>query len=143
LRAALSRDPGDWLAQYLLGTLLASVGRTDEALEMWEAAADLDDSFSPLLRNIGWAYWRWCQDLERAQVWYRRAIERQPGEYRLYVELERVLKDAQRPVEERFRLLRSAPPDLQDRRPMAIRIASLVRRWLRAATDAENGQARG
>jgi tetratricopeptide (TPR) repeat protein len=141
LRAAMSHDGTDWVAQYLLGNLMASLERRDEALEIWEAAAGIDDSFTPLLRNIGWAHWRWRNDLDRAQVWYRRAIEREPNEYRLYAELDAIMTRAECPAEERFGMLRSAPEELQVRRAMKVHLASVLGAWWRSDARTEGEQA--
>ncbi len=137
LRAAISHDETDWGARYLLGNLLASFERTDEALAMWQTAAGIDDSFSPLLRNIGWGLWRCRKDLDQAQAWYRRAIERDPNQYRLYTELDDVMTRAQSPVEERFGMLRSAPQELHAKRAMKTYFAAVLGAWWRSCARAE------
>ncbi|MGD9494931.1 MAG: DUF5107 domain-containing protein [Armatimonadota bacterium] len=140
LGEAIERDSDDWVARCLLGTLLAGLGRTEEALEAWLAAVRLDDSFAPLLRNLGWAKWHWREDAQEAERWYRRAIERAPEQYRLYIELDSVLEAAQRPPQERLEVLRSAPPAVQDKWQMAARLAGVLvalGRWEEALAELE------
>ncbi|MGC9320112.1 MAG: hypothetical protein ACP5KN_18920, partial [Armatimonadota bacterium] len=140
LHGAIEAAPDDWLARHLLGTWLASRGRTEEAMEQWLAAAEIDDGFEPLLRNIGWACWHWTNDADAAESWYGRAIERRPDEYRLYVELDAIMEAAEWPPQRRLKLLRSAPERVQDKWQMAARIADVLvalGRWDEALAELE------
>ena len=92
----------------------------------WRAAVAIDDGFSPLLRNLGWGSWHWGEDLEEAAAWYRRALALSPDEYRLYVELDRLLEDAQRPPQERLELLEAAPDSVRERWQIAARLAAAL-----------------
>ena len=53
LQAAIEYNAGDWQAKYLLGNLLTARGRHEEALQLWLAAAAINDSYSVLCRNVG------------------------------------------------------------------------------------------
>ncbi len=123
---AVERGPDDWRARYLLGTLLAALGRTDEAMDAWLAAAAIDDGFPPLLRNLGWGWWHRHRNPDEAEACYRRAIELRPDEYRLYLELDRTLEEAERPAEERLTLLASAPESVRERWQIAARLAAAL-----------------
>jgi tetratricopeptide (TPR) repeat protein len=53
LRAALRTQPDDATAHFLLGSLLLSAGRTDDAIAEWQEARRLDPKRPVLHRNLG------------------------------------------------------------------------------------------
>jgi tetratricopeptide (TPR) repeat protein len=55
LRAALLANPKDAVGHFLLGSLLLSGGRSDEAIAEWEEARRLDPKIPVLHRNLGMA----------------------------------------------------------------------------------------
>ncbi len=126
LESALERMPSDWRACYLLGNLLGARGRHEDAVRMWLSAADLDDSYWVLCRNIGYGLWKWRAEADSAIEWYHRAIARRPGDYHLYIELDGLMQDAQLSAQRRFEMLRSAPAEVQNK----WQIAALVARAL-------------
>jgi len=132
LQTAIERNSTDWKAKYLLGNVLAVRDRREEALELWLAAAEIDDSYSVLCRNVGWGLWQWHDEKEQAIAWYEKAIARRANDYYLYIELVQLLRADERSAEERFTLLRSAPPQIQDKWQMAAYLAATLvelERW--------------
>jgi tetratricopeptide (TPR) repeat protein len=95
LQSALAADPNDWHARYLLGNLLAALGRTQEALGAWRralatppAAGQPDPAgFAVLQRNIALGARLWEQDFATSADHYRRAIACNPEDYRYYLDL--------------------------------------------------------
>jgi len=126
LEAAVARDPGDWKARYYLGNLLASLDRTDEAMQQWREAVKLDAGFAVLHRNLGLGALRWENKPEEAIEHYRHAIARNPNDFRYYLDLATILlQDVKRP-EEALALLHSAPAALQEKWQVAARIAEVL-----------------
>ncbi len=145
LETALERKPDDWRASYLLGNLFAARARPDDALRMWQRAADLvvqrragynpappndiaegnhlDGLYSVLCRNLGYGLWKWCADMDSAAQWYRRAIALRPGDYHVYIELDGLMREAQFDPRQRLQMLRSAPPEVQDKWQVAAHMA--------------------
>ncbi len=109
LNTAYGKVPSDWKARLYLGNLFASLGRREEALALWEAAARSDDGNAILCRNLGLACHLWEEDHATALVWYDKAIERRPDEYRLYLERDKVLSVSGAGAERRLAALEAAP----------------------------------
>ncbi len=132
LGEAIRRNPSDWKARLYLGDLLASLGRREEALASWEAAASRGEGNAVLWRNVALARLLWKDDPRAALEWYDRAIKRRPGEYRLYLERERALLAHGANPEERLAAFATAPPEVLRRWEVAARrIECLVqlKRW--------------
>ncbi len=141
LQAAIEYNADDWKAKYLLGTLLAARGRHAEALQLWFAAATIDDSYSVLCRNVGFGLWQWHNEKDEAIAWYYKAIAIRPNDYHLYVELVQLLRADERSAEERLALLRSAPPLIQDKWQIAKYLAATLvelERWDEALQELQN-----
>lgn len=126
LDEALQEQPDDWVALYLRGTLLGHLGRRDEAMDDWEAAAEIRGDYSPLLRNLAWGCWQWRGEYDRAEEYYRRAIELAPEQFRLYVELDRAMEDAGRSAGERVEMLQAAPDAVQAKWRIAARLVDAL-----------------
>lgn len=102
LQAALAVDGSDARAHALLATLLFSLERRQEARESWQRAVDLGDDHPVTLRNLALAHVVVDDDLAGARELYERAIERAPGDARLWYELDQVLKRAGDTVDSRL-----------------------------------------
>jgi tetratricopeptide (TPR) repeat protein len=113
LRSAMEANPGDARAPYYLGNLLYEK-QPEAAIESWERARALDDSFALVHRNLGWAYDRTEHDRGKAIASYEKAIALDPDDPRLYYELD-VLYDAARvDPEKRLALLEAHHDVLHD-----------------------------
>jgi tetratricopeptide (TPR) repeat protein len=104
LRAAIARNPADSRAYYYLGNLLYDL-QPDAAVHAWEQSRRLDDGFWLAHRNLGFAHGRADNDRSRAIACYRRAIECNGREPRLFLELDQLLEAAGAPAAERLSLL--------------------------------------
>ena len=62
------------MARYYLGNLLYSKGRADEAIKEWKGSERLGNKDPVLLRNIGYAFWKWKGNKSTAKKYYRRAL---------------------------------------------------------------------
>ncbi|MGO9310159.1 MAG: DUF5107 domain-containing protein [Spirochaetia bacterium] len=123
LRRALQLFPKDGRAAYYLGNLLCSRDRAEEAITCWETAKESGAGFSVLHRNLGRAYWKVRRDPDRAVAEYRKAIDCAPGDYKLYLELDRILLTLGRDAERRA-LIDGIPFELHGNDLIAERVAA-------------------
>jgi tetratricopeptide (TPR) repeat protein len=123
LRRALQVSPDDGRAWYYLGNLLASKDRTDQAIACWEEAQKRESSFPVVPRNLGRAHWKIKGDPDRAVLEYRRAIKLAPQDYKLYLELDRILIASCR-EDDRRKLIESVPTALLENDLIAQRVAA-------------------
>jgi hypothetical protein len=54
---------------------------------MWEKSRSIDDSFTTVNRNLGWAYYRKHSDILKAITSYEKAIGCNNSDPRLYVRI--------------------------------------------------------
>jgi tetratricopeptide (TPR) repeat protein len=93
LEYAVKENPGDALASYQLGNLLANFGRLDEAADKWNRAVQLNHTMSIPWRNLGWYYWVIKTDHNQSELCFTNAIKSRPYDQTLYRDLARVLID--------------------------------------------------
>jgi tetratricopeptide (TPR) repeat protein len=111
LRRAMEVNPKETRARYYLGNLLCAKGRPQEALRLWEEGAAGLEGFSVIHRNIGRTYWKALEQPDPAIRAYRKALAADPKDYKLYLELDRILL-ACGLEEERGALIDSIPEEL-------------------------------
>ena len=123
-KRALEFNPGDGNAMYLLGLLLYAKGRRDEAVEWWKRSLEANPNNPLAHRNLGLAYWRHRRDYTTALSHYREALRLDPHNSRLYVEFDQLCEEAPLDlVEERVKVLESAPEDVMKDDYVAERLA--------------------
>jgi tetratricopeptide (TPR) repeat protein len=108
LRAALTANPRDGRAAYYLGNVLASKSRDSEALSAWRDAVRLDPSNMIAERNFARALWLVAKNKDEAATHFQHAISVAPNDFRLYVEVDKLLADMGA-TERRVKLLEGAP----------------------------------
>ncbi len=127
LERAAEHSATDWKARMYLGNLLASLGRHDEALRFWKAAAELYDNCSVLSRNLGLVCSLWREEHDEAIRWYDKAIVQRPEDYHLYIERDAALGRAGADAETRLEALTAGPDEVTDRWQIAaLRIGHLL-----------------
>ncbi|MFQ6070789.1 MAG: DUF5107 domain-containing protein [Candidatus Aminicenantales bacterium] len=104
LRSAEELLPMDARAPYYLGNLLYDL-QPEKALEEWERSRSLDNSFSIVHRNLGLAYSRVENNIQKAIASLERAISCNNKDPRLYYELDRLYEIEGVSPAERLRLL--------------------------------------
>jgi tetratricopeptide (TPR) repeat protein len=114
LESALAHNGSDSHAQYLLGNFLFAHERYQSAAELWSKAASEDFQYSVLYRNLGVFAWRISHDLDAAAHDYQKAIDLDPQDFRLYVDLDELYTQTG-DTAARERLLLGAPADVQDK----------------------------
>ena len=91
LTAAMTRQPHDARAPYYLGNFLYAHRVYDQAIAQWERAA-LDPAFPTVHRNLGLAYMNKRGDGAAARASYARAFALEPGDARVFFELDQLYK---------------------------------------------------
>jgi tetratricopeptide (TPR) repeat protein len=104
LKSASRMNPGDARAPYYLGNLLFD-HQPEHAIKEWEKSRSLDSSFSIVHRNLGLAYARIRNDVNKAIASLERAVACKPGDPRLYLELDQMYEAGGVPAEKRLALL--------------------------------------
>jgi tetratricopeptide (TPR) repeat protein len=123
LKRALSLNPGDANAHALLGSLFMSGGMEDAAMAEWNAARALNPAIPALLRNMGYTALYSKQPPDRAIELFTDGIKYDPQNAENYLGLERALREAGRPMEERVAALQK----FQGRNPPTRLIFQLTR----------------
>lgn len=103
-KQAVQKNPDDVRAPYYLGNLLFDL-QPEKAIEQWERAVALDDSFALAFRNLGLAYARVSNDVPGAIRSLERARELAQTEPRIYYELDQMYEAGGVSPEKRLALL--------------------------------------
>jgi tetratricopeptide (TPR) repeat protein len=92
LEEAIRANPRDARAHYYLGNLLYDRRRHEEAIQCWEAAAQLDGRFPTVWRNLAFGYFNVCRDQEKALRAFEVARTLAPDDARILFEQDQLLK---------------------------------------------------
>jgi tetratricopeptide (TPR) repeat protein len=125
LRAALERNPKDWLALYLLGNTLFD-RQPEPAIEAWERSRALHDQFAPVHRNLALGYWRVRKDYGKAAAAMECAIARNPREPRYLLELDQIQEAARIAPAQRLRMMEKRADVVAMRDDALTRMLSLM-----------------
>lgn len=98
LRAAVDRRPAAAAPRLLLGHLLGSFGRYEEAAASWQAAAELDSGLSTAHRSLARFHWKIEDRPAAAERRFRQAIAARPDDQTLARDLARLLLETDRPA---------------------------------------------
>ncbi len=109
LKRVLSLNPSDANAHALLGSLYMSGGMEDAAMAEWNAAREMNPAIPALLRNMGYTALYLKQPPERAMELFTQGTKFDPQNAENYLGLERALREAGRPPEERVAALQKFP----------------------------------
>jgi tetratricopeptide (TPR) repeat protein len=124
LREALAHNRSDAHAEYFLGNFLFAHERYQSAAELWSRAAGQGFQYSVLYRNLGVFAWKIKHDLNAAADGYRKAIDLDAQDFRLYVDLDELYTQMGETAP-RGKLLSDAPADVQDKDAVRAREALL------------------
>jgi len=101
LKWALTRDPLDARAHYLLGNLLKSRSRSAEAVSQWEKSVVLNPLNAVAYRNLGLIYHEEGK-LQKAKEAYMAALKANPAAGLVIVELGRLNRELKIPYEKQI-----------------------------------------
>jgi len=104
LESAIRVRPEDARTHYYLGNLLFDL-QPERAISSWQRSAELDPSFAPTQRNLGWAFDHQRNDIKQAIQHYEAAIASDPGDPRLFSELDLLREKGNVAPEQRLDLL--------------------------------------
>ncbi len=137
LQAAIDLHPQDAHAPYYLGNFWYAHRRHSEAIAAWERAAELDPSFPTAWRNLGLGYYNQLHDAQRALQAYQRAFELDPGDARVFFELDQLRRKLNHAPAERLAALDAHPELVVRRDDLSIERAGLLNRLGRHAEALE------
>jgi tetratricopeptide (TPR) repeat protein len=126
LESAIAASLADARAPYYLANLLYDRRRHQEAIELWERSAQLDDGFATTWRNLAFAYFNVCGDEAKARIAFDRAFAANPVDARVLYERDQLWKRTGTPPEERLRELQRHPGLLGIRDDLAVELATLL-----------------
>jgi len=92
LEAAMDQNPDDARAPYYLGNLLYDKRRHEDAINLWERAAELDRLFPTTWRNLGFAYYNVRSNEQKAREAFARARRCSQADARILYEQDQLLK---------------------------------------------------
>jgi tetratricopeptide (TPR) repeat protein len=127
LEAAMKADPHDSRAPYYLGNLLFD-WQPEEAVRLWERAAELEPSLAMVHRNlaIAWSHRSRGNDLKRAISELEKAVS-MPGSTPLhFFELDELYQAAGRPPAERLSMLEQHQVKVEQRAEVLSREIALL-----------------
>lgn len=90
-------------AYYYLGNLYYDKMQYDTAIGYWERSAELNPDFAITWRNLSLAYYNKRHDPDQAKQAMERAYELNPGDARIFLELDQLYKKLGMPVAERLK----------------------------------------
>jgi tetratricopeptide (TPR) repeat protein len=126
LELAMSANPGDSRAPYLLGNMLYDRRRHEEAITQWEAAAKRDPEFPTNWRNLGIAYFNVRGDAGKALDAFDRAHSADPQDARILYERDQLWKRVGKSPEERLASLQSNADLVSLRHDLTVEMATLL-----------------
>jgi tetratricopeptide (TPR) repeat protein len=94
LETALQTNPGDARAWFYLGNIHYYLNQKEKAIADWEQSARLDEKFSMVQRNLGFAYDRVRHDPGKSMEAYSQAILLNNQDPRLYAEFDKIKERA-------------------------------------------------
>ena len=104
LKSAFLKNPYDYRALYYLGNLLYD-HQPGNAVREWERSAAIDNNFSLVQRNLGFAYARDQLNIPRAIKCLEKAVSIDKNDPRLYYELDVLYEMGKISPEKRLKLL--------------------------------------
>ncbi len=104
LRNAMRNNPKDARAPYYLGNLLYDL-QPENAVKAWETARSLDEGFSVVHRNLGFAYARVENNMPKAIASLEKAIACNAKDAKLFAELDALYERAGVSHQKRLALL--------------------------------------
>lgn len=108
LRRAMVANPDDARASYYLGDLLFDA-QPSEAIAAWERAVKLDGRFAPANRNVAFGMAQARKDVPGAIPYLEKAVSLDPGNPRLYYELDVLYEWAGTALQKRLEALNRRP----------------------------------
>jgi tetratricopeptide (TPR) repeat protein len=126
LEGAMEYQPQDARAPYYLGNFWYGHRRYDEAIACWERSRDLDATYPTVQRNLGVAYLNKQNDPQKSRIAYEEAFRLDPGDGRVFAELDQLYKRLGMPPEERLARLEARLDLVEQRDDLTVERAALL-----------------
>lgn len=126
LKSAISLNPSDDKAYYYLGTYYYAHQNYAAAQEFWEKSYELNPNFPTVCRNLGLMYFNKLNQPEKALEVYERAFELDPGDARVFYELDQLYKRLNHPPQGRLMRLETYAHLVEQRDDLTIEYVSLL-----------------
>jgi len=104
LRSAEKRNPDDARTPYYLGNLLFDI-QPEKAVKEWEKSRNLDETFFIVHRNLGLAYARVENNVQKAIASFERAVACNKKDPRLFYELDLLYEAGEISPQKRLKVL--------------------------------------
>lgn len=121
----VANKPSCTMAHYGLGNFYFNAKRHQDAIEIWEKAADAGCNYATMHRNLGIAYWNALQDGDKARAYFKNAIEDSPKDMRIQYEYDQLRKKLNDNPEERLRDILLLKEDVLTRDDFSVELAAL------------------
>jgi len=140
LREVLAHNSADAHAKYFLGNFLFAHSHYAEAADLWKQAEGEGFHYAVLYRNLGVYALRVQNDPTSAAAYYASAIKQDPGDFRLYVDLDEIYTQLGK-TSDREKLFAAAPPEVLGRDAVRARrvVLNVEQRRYDQALDALKG----
>jgi tetratricopeptide (TPR) repeat protein len=125
LQEAVTAEPANWAAHYLLGNLLYDKQRFEEAIACWETAATLYPAVAVLHRNLGIAYFNIRNNPAQALQSFELAFELNPSDARVFYERDQLWKRVGKSPERRLSELLRHTHLVQLRDDLSVELATV------------------
>ncbi|TFH22878.1 MAG: tetratricopeptide repeat protein, partial [Bacteroidia bacterium] len=120
LEAALQYNSEDARAWYYMGNILYD-HQPDKAIACWEQSVEIDSSLAIAHRNLGWAFYRWKEDIPGAITYYEKAMEINQNDPRYFYELDVLYEMNNEALIKRLQLFSSNPTVVKERNDSYLR----------------------
>ena len=121
LEWALGQDGVDRNAAFAIGNYFFDKKRHEDAIAVWETVPP----FATVCRNLGIAYWNVRHDGEAARAAYRKALELDPNDARLFAEYDQLRVKLGDAPEDRLEVLLSRMDMVSERDDCSVALAEL------------------
>lgn len=125
LESMVALHPEEGAIYYLLGNLLYSVRRHEEAIAAWEAASRLLPNLATVWRNLAIAYFNDCGQKDAALHAFDRAFQADPSDGRILYERDHLWKRAGETPQRRLAELLRYPSLISQRDDLSVELATL------------------
>ena len=126
LEYAVKENGRDANACYYLGNLYYDKMQYSTAIEYWERSAELNPDFAITWRNLSLAYYNKRHDQDKAKQAMELAYELNPGDARIFLELDQLYKKLGMPADKRLENYNGARDVFMQRDDLMIEYATLL-----------------
>ncbi|HLP73653.1 MAG TPA: DUF5107 domain-containing protein [Bacteroidales bacterium] len=125
LNTALKYNAADGKAYYYKGNILYD-RQPAKAMECWEQAVKADPKLAIAFRNLGWGYYQYKSDGQKAIQAYEKAVSLNREEPIFYTELDQLYEMSNAPVETRMKLFEGSNETVKKRDDAFLRQLSVL-----------------